>query len=112
MKTATIIAACQKINLMCTKELQDTLLKLLEDSPTKVCHLLGVGEIPIQKKVIDMVEKWHDEDPYKQHGSFSWFINTIKAYRHLTGAGLAESKAWAEKAHADGRLPKHYRTIV
>lgn len=78
-----IIEATLKVHDMDILQKQEIILKLLETNPTIVLRAMEIGT---EQKLFKVVVT--DRGVNK--------INLIKCFREIRGAGLADSKAWAE----------------
>jgi ribosomal protein L7/L12 len=80
-----IIAAALKISKMNSESIEALALKLLDTNPTIVLRALEIGVPEVLWKVA-IVDRNNCQNK----------INVIKAFREITGHGLADSKAWSE----------------
>jgi len=88
----SIIIATEKVIDLDSDARRKLILKLLETNPTIVLRALEIGE-PEHLWKVAIVDRNNCQNK----------INVIKAFREVTGNGLADSKAWAEGQMIDGK---------
>lgn len=83
--TKNIIQATSKIHQMTFDDMQNMLLKVLENNPSVIFNALDINNTKPDELFKVVLSSLTDNK-----------ISLIKAFREITGAGLAEAKHWSE----------------